>query len=179
MTQEPTPSKPSVLSEQLAHRVLARAVEIDVVERSGTPLSRLRDVAREIGISDAAFDAAFAEVRASSVAPPSAQGHLPRWWRRVLGADTGRSWSQAAAINAGAFAVFWAALGLASRLTHAVDGGWELRAGLFVAVNLGGCEIARRLRARPVAFVLAVTAIAQLAEYVIHVRRRGHAGAVA
>lgn len=108
MTQEPTPAKPSVLSDQLARRVLAPAVEIDVVERSGTPLSRLRDVAREIGISDAACDAALAEVRASNVAPPSAQGHLPRWWRRVLGADTGRSWSQAAAINAGAFAVFWA-----------------------------------------------------------------------
>jgi len=117
MTEERVPSDPAVLTEELAHRLLTRAVELDVVEGSGTPLTRLREVAREIGISDAAF---------------------------------------------------WGALGLASRFTRAVGGGWELHAGLAVAVNVAGLLLARRFRAGPVAFVLAITAVAQLAEYLIH-----------
>lgn len=64
MTDSDSPTtQPSVLSEELAHRVLARAVELDVLAQSGMTVERLRGIASELGIPEATFAAALAEVQ--------------------------------------------------------------------------------------------------------------------
>lgn len=162
---EPQLSSPHVLSEDLAQRVLARAVELDVLAQSGMTVTRLREVARELGIPDAAFDAALAEVQAPAPRP----GLLRRWIQRARGpVHARRPWGDVLLANAAAVAAFWAVLGLVTTATRGADLGWQLDAALRLLVGVGGVALARHLRARPVGFVLAITTVAQLAEYAIH-----------
>jgi len=70
---DPTPRKSErqVLSEPVATRVLARAIELDQARASGTTVADLRAAADEVGVSAGAFDAALAEVNdRASVSPP-------------------------------------------------------------------------------------------------------------
>lgn len=167
MTDSDTPrSRPTVLSEELAHRVLTRAVELDLIEQSGMSVERLRDVAREMGIADSAFEAALTEVR--QPAPATRPGLLRHWLDRFRGVDRTRSWGDVIFVNAAAFATFWATLRFVSTATRGLTLGWEIETALAIGVNVGALLLARHLRARPVSFVLATTAIAQLAEFAIH-----------
>jgi len=168
MTDSDSPTTPpSVLSEELAHRVLARAVELDVLDQSGMTVGRLRDIASELGISEATFSAALAEVQQPLSEEP--RGLVQRWIQRARGrTESARPWGDALLANAAALAAFWAALGLVTTATGGAGLGWQLDAALRLAVGCGGVVLARHLRARPVGFVLAAVTIAQLAEYAIH-----------
>ena len=158
---------PNILSEELAHRVLARAVELDVLAQSVMTVERLRVIANELGIPEPTFAAALAEVQRSAPAEP--KGLLQRWLQRARGESaTARPWGDALLANAAALAAFWAALGLVTTATRGAGLGWEFDTALRLIVGFGGVALARHMRARPVGFVLATASIAQLAEFVIH-----------
>ena len=57
------------ISEEEAHRLLARAAELDARSAASVPLSQLRDVAREAGIAPEAFERALTELRAGTLGP--------------------------------------------------------------------------------------------------------------
>lgn len=175
MTLPSNETEAELLPEAVAQRLLARVVELDARESAGTSIHRLREVTRELGIADATFDRALLEVRAqpadgSVELPPgrAQRSGLRGWWRSILGEGAGRPWPEDLLVNAGVFAAFFATLGVASRLTAMLGGDWQLRHGLFLATNLVAVAVARRYRARPVALVLATTAVAQGVEYVMH-----------
>jgi len=158
---------PGVLSEELAHRLLSRAVELDALSRSGLTVERLRSIAHELGIPEETFAAALDEVQRP--APEKPAGLLRRWVSRARGPEGyARAWGDALLANAASFAAFWAALGLATAATRGADLEWQLDTALRLTVGLGGVALARHLRARPVGFALLTATIAQLAEYVIH-----------
>jgi hypothetical protein len=168
---------PEALPEDAAHRLLARAVELDARRASNVSIAQLRDIALEAGIAPAAFDDALAEIRGLSATGvgPADPGLLRRTWRRWQGLEPTASapaqptslWT-ALTTNAVAFATFYVMLGAVSRLSRPLDLGWPAHSALMIAVNLFGVAVALRLRARVTALVLGVTAAAQLAGYVMH-----------
>jgi len=64
------------LSEEEAHRILARAVELDTRDMSDVSLSQLREVAREAGIGSDAFERALSELRQGASSRASSVGDL-------------------------------------------------------------------------------------------------------
>jgi hypothetical protein len=77
------------ISRDTLQRLVARALELDEHRTERVSLSKAREVARELGISDDAWDAAIAE---HSEAPSMAVA-APRWaridWRTILTAGAG------------------------------------------------------------------------------------------
>lgn len=171
MTERPQEPEHQLLPDELAQRLLARVVELDARGHSETSIGRLREVTRELGIPDATFDRALQELRAAG-APSSGDTELPpaprSWWRRIIGSAPGRSLTDEVLVNVGVFAAFMMVLRLASRFVSLVGGEWQLRAGLGVLINIVAVMVARRYRARPLTYVLAVTAVMQSVEYVMH-----------
>ena len=154
------PDGSTLLPEETAHRVLARAVELDAAQASDIPVARLREIAREAGIADRALEQALLELQ-SPVAVPIAQlqsNEGPTVWARL----------EPFVRNAGAFAAGMAIIGTLSRAAVSIGSGWPLEQGAAILGNILGVGLALRLRGRVTAFVLAVTAIAQLAEYPMH-----------
>jgi hypothetical protein len=142
----PEPSLP----EDAAHRVLARAVELDHARARRVPLAHLRDAAREAGVSDAAFAQALAESQRPIAGPAPESGSAP--WRAVVGAH-------ALALVA-CVGVLVLAVGL-----HSMSGaGWVARKAVDPAALALGALIAARLRARLLVLPLAGLALALGAE---------------
>lgn len=54
---------PEVLPTDVAERLLARTAELDLAQRSGAEIARLREASTEAGMLPSAFDAALAELR--------------------------------------------------------------------------------------------------------------------
>jgi hypothetical protein len=73
-TDHPDAAEPVRLSEDEAHRLLARAVELDSRDTADLSLAQLREVANEAGIAPEAFERALQELEAghSEPAPRSA-----------------------------------------------------------------------------------------------------------
>ncbi len=92
-------SDPTVLSEQSAAQLLARASELDQLRQAGSTVAELRAAAAEAGIAAPAFEAALAEVQRQPLAP------APRPRSRTLLA-TALATSFLAFIVAGAALVF-------------------------------------------------------------------------
>jgi len=67
------------LSEEDAHRVLARAVELDTRTVSDVSVAQLRSIAAEAGIKAEALDRALREFRVGSGPEPSQTANGPRW----------------------------------------------------------------------------------------------------
>jgi hypothetical protein len=63
-----------------------------------------------------------------------------------------------------------AIIGAASRAAQPLGAGWQLEHAVAILANVLGVGVAVKLRARLTAFVLGVTAIAQLAEYPMHLQ---------
>jgi hypothetical protein len=136
------------LPEDAAHRLLARAVELDAARAAEIPVARLREAAREAGISAAAFEAALAEAQAPPATAAAARGGR---WETVFR-------------NALAVVAFWGTLVLLVRLCRAADVAWQVRKAADVAALLVGAGVARRLGARVALFALAGLALAQGSE---------------
>lgn len=155
------PDDSTLLPEETAHRILARAVELDAAHASDVPLARLREIAREAGIGGRAFDLALREFQSSVVASdrkePGTSGSVSAWSR-----------VEPVVRNAGALAAAMAIIGMVNRGAASFGSGWPLEHAASILANLVGVGLALRLRGRVAAFVLAVTAIAQLAEYPMH-----------
>ena len=65
------------LSENDAHRVLARAVELDARSNTNVPVSQLREIAGEAGIDRSAFETALGELRSGKL-PALSQPAMPQ-----------------------------------------------------------------------------------------------------
>jgi hypothetical protein len=177
MTRDSAPERGQpTLPEDAAHRLLARAVELDAHRVSQVSVAQLREIAREAGIAPEAFDEALAELRsltAAAAAPPK-PGLLRAFqsWSRTIygGAEVNPPrgmWTEVT-INVLAFVIFWVVLSAFSRTSAAIGLDWPANHAGNIIANLIGLGVALRLRARVTGVVLGVTAAAQLAEYVMH-----------
>ena len=147
-------SAPRGLPEAAAHRLLKRAVELDHARAGDVPLDRLRAAAHDAGISPEAFAAALAEADADERAGgPPPRDAAPVRRRDALVANV---------VALLAFAGILLALVLASR---GLDVPWLVRKAVDPAALALGAAVAARLRARPVALLLAGLAVAQGAEF--------------
>lgn len=134
------------LSEDAAHRVLARAVELDARESDVVSLAQLREIAQEAGIAPEALERALAEAR----------DRPERRWRGAIGT------------NAAVFVAFWILLRVANRVSGALDLDWPAQHAGLILANVLGLVLALRARARAAALVLGVTAAAMAGEYPPH-----------
>ena len=159
MTKQPELPDESSLSEDAAHRVLARAVELDARHASAVPLKKLREIAQEAGISELALDQALREMSGPGRTPVG-QEHDTRLFppSRFTPLLT----------NLGSFAAAMVIIGAASRIASGFDAGWQVEHAFAIVANALGLGLSLRFRAKVSAFVLAVTAVAQLAEYPMH-----------
>ena len=147
----------TLLPEETAHRILARAVELDAAHASDIPLARLREIAHEAGIGGRAFEQAVRELRSPVTAPIAdvQREERPKVWPRV----------EPFVRNVGAFAAAMVIIGTMSRAAGSLGSGWPLQHAASILGNILGVGISLRLSGRVTAFALTVTAIAQLAEY--------------
>ncbi len=115
------------LSDEEAHRLLARAAELDVGGASGLSVARLRQSAIDAGIAPAAFDAAL-RMEAVNRHLESRRKGSPPWWVRccMFGVPdrrtaTGIYWLFVAALCGSPFVVHpWAAAGPAAAAATAL-----------------------------------------------------------
>jgi hypothetical protein len=161
MTENNIPSEPMLLPEETAHRILARAVELDAAHTSDIPLATLREIAREAGIGARAFESAVREFQSASSSRTGLEtaGDEFRWTRvgPILR-------------NVGAFVVGMGIIRAANSIAVPLGAGWPVEHAVAILANILGVGVALKFRARATAFVLAVTAIAQLAEYPMHLQ---------
>lgn len=158
-----SPTEPMVPEEQ-ARRILALAAEFDSRDGVTVPLSQLREIAQEAGISSAALERAI-----ESITHPSPRGLLRRFWNRIT------SWLNvsplgplsALTINVLAFAGAFTLVSFSTRLASLLGGHWVVTYGLIIIATLAGLGMAVRTRARLTAALLAIVAAAQLAVYPI------------
>jgi hypothetical protein len=171
------------VTDDVAHRLLARAVELDETQRAALTLGELREVAREAGISTDAFERALSELRAvlersdipAWLAPPVGRdepGLLRTLWRRITGDARSQSARVSAwepiATNVIAVALFFFLFGLSSRISHSIGAPWQLNHLLQLPAYLLGAGVAFRLQARAVAYGLAGLGIAAAVKYAMH-----------
>ncbi len=164
------------LSEDSAHRLLARAIELDDSRGSETTIAELRDIAREAGISAQAFDAAFRELSALARTPVAGEADsardkpsnvVSRFWHRLRGADTRRTGvGDAVVSNAVAVTLFWVFTFLVTRV--ATNFGWQAMEAAILVGSIMGVGIARRLKARLAEVGLMGFAAFEAAELLIH-----------
>lgn len=147
------PDADDALSEDVAHRLLARAIELDARRAASLSVNQLREVAEEAGISRNAFEEALLEARV----PAPAGVRRPSILDQVT-------------MNAVAFSAFWSTAFVLGRAGSALTGGWVGEAGGLLLGNLLGVALARRLNARVAGFVLGATAIAQTTEFAFHLK---------
>ena len=161
---------PERIAEDEAHRLIARAAELDLARAELVSLTQVRTAAVEAGISPAAFDEALREYRltlerntaaisADRDSPPaSALGRLRRWFRSRANAGPS-SLAARVRVNALALLATWGGMTL---LVHAID---LFRVGdgavtvAMVASLLAGTVLAHRLRANLARFACVALAI--------------------
>jgi hypothetical protein len=167
--QEP-PESHVRMSDDAAHRILARAIELERTGGPETTVAQLRDVAREAGISMTAFDSALREAERVSIhdrTPAPARGVLSRLWARVK--QRGAAEVNAAdvlTVSVASLLTFWLVAFVLTRF--AVASGWQAMELTILASSLMGVYIARKLGARVVALGLLGFAAFQAAEFAMH-----------
>jgi hypothetical protein len=144
------PDESQRLSEAEAHRLLARALELEQLRGSDLTIAQLHDAAREVGISDAAFRAAVQEARAKAPEP-----------KRPL--------AIVVLTNLLAGVAFWGLYVLLAQLAVAADVPWTVRKLLDVLTLVVGVAVAHKLSARVARFAFLGLAIAAAAELVLDV----------
>ena len=162
------------LPEDVAHRLLARAVELDASRDTEVTLTQLREAAQDAGISAAAFDTALAELqregaeqyRVHSIPPVRGHSTPLRRWLGIAEPATGvGSLREALFRNALALAAFWGILTFLVAMGRVADVEWLVRKATDPAALTLGAAAAARLRARPVGILLAGLAISTGAEF--------------
>ena len=137
------PHFPDLLSEDAAHRLLARAVELDAHRAGSLSIEQLRDVARDAGISSRAFEDALVEARA---------GTPNRSWR---------SWARHGLLNGlGLVGFFYLFRSLNHFLLPFPDA--RVLSAIDIVATLTGMAVALRLRGKIAAAVIGAYAAAQL-----------------
>ena len=157
----------SRLPEDAAHRLLARAVELDATRGAELTITQLRAAAREAGISTAAFEAALREWQSAEVAStePSRRGvGVPQWFADQATA-IGVAVNGAPIRNLFALAAFWGVLVALVSIDRVAGVHWLVRKATDPVALAIGAVIASRLKARPVALLLAGLAVSLGAEF--------------
>lgn len=149
---EKLPPRDGDISEDVARKLIARAIELDAGSADNVAISQLRDVAHEAGISAGAFDQALREAKALATAhPPKAD--RSRWDEFEVNAGIlGASW------------VIMVLLVLAGEFTK----GWVAPAVGMLTGSLIGLAIARRFNAGPALFILKGFAVSRVTELALH-----------
>ena len=131
-----SPTDDARVPEVTAHRLLARAVQLDATRDTMMTVAELRAVALEAGIAPEALDQALQELRTGTST------------EITVADETKRSLARSIAVNVGAMAGTW--LGLIAIVTvgSRFVAGWGLPAAATVIGLAGGVAFAHRLRAR-------------------------------
>jgi len=140
------------LSEDVAHRLLARAVELDAQRVDRVSIDELRDIAREVGISPHAFDDALAEVRKAA---------LPQQRKSA------RERLRAVPVNVLPIVGYWGTVRLVDQVGLAYFPYPLVMLAGDIGITLGAAALALRLRGRWAALALSGLAAMQLAAYPI------------
>lgn len=173
------------LRDDVAQHVIARAIALDTVRAAGMPISRLRDVALEAGISPQAFERALGELRDGRLHLPGTPQSNPGFLRRLAQRITGEwnssprdsepdFWSvrgalEAMATNVIAFAAFWVPSLLLLSFLHSLGlfRSGALDTASVIVCTLLGLALAVRLRARLVVVILAVATVGEVVNLVV------------
>ena len=175
MSDDLVRSHPIRLSDDAAHRLLARAIELDHSREAQTLVADLRAVALEEGISAEAFDAAVKELGAPPIAggdrihhnQAQERGFFGRTWNRLRGPDRAAATiGDAIVSNAIGAALFWICAFLLTRVT--IGFGWQAMEITILFACAVGIGIAHRLRARLVEIGLMGMVAFQAAELAMH-----------
>ncbi len=161
------------LTEETARRLLARAVELDANRGTLLTLDQLHAAAREVGVSDAAFQQAVKEWTAGVMPAlpiprtPMSHGARVRTWLGARAVDVRKAMVGGPVRNLLALAVAWGVLLVLVSVDRANAVHWLVRKATDPMALMLGAIIASRLRARPVALLLSGLAISQGAELVM------------
>jgi len=160
------------LSEDAAHRVLARAIELERDRGAETTIADLREVAREAGISMHAFDSALREGAAlvaraeTGHRPARTEGLFSRLWHRLTHRGATTTLSQAVVANVATAVLFWLLTFFLTRFAQRI--GWQAMEVTILVSCVLGVGLARVLRARVVAMGLLGFVAWQTAELSMH-----------
>jgi hypothetical protein len=154
-----------LVSEEDAHRVLARAVELDARLAAQVSIARLREVAHEAGIAPAAFEAALSEFR---VEHARADGEAKPGFLRSLRDRNRRSTWQSLTSNVAAFVAFAVLIVAIGRTNRALDWNWQTYHAMQILATAIVATFSVRRRARISALFFGTTTAAQAARYVMH-----------
>lgn len=171
----------SSIPDHLAQQVIARAIQLDSDRAASMPIGRLREIAREAGISADALQRALLEVADQELVAPARtarpEGYFCRLWARlrkgpaaVDPASEPDPWTLRGAVevlatNVIAFFTFWLPA-LAVLVTLRTVGLLEsdtLDLAAVVASIFAGAALAWRLRARLTFAILALSGLAAAA----------------
>ncbi len=147
---EQPPADGTRVPEELAHRILARAIELEARQGPSLTLAQLRELAHEAGIPAHALTGALEEWQSP---------------RSVVASTSRRPRVASLLVNVVSLGGWWLALRMVDRAALAVTGDPRLPLALDIATTLAAAAGAWRLGARPAAGVLAAFAAAQLAAY--------------
>jgi hypothetical protein len=160
------------LPEDEAHRVLARAVELDARFASEVPITRLREIAFEAGISPDAFEAALNEAtqlqqRLTDERKASLVARLARFLRHPGSGIAEEGAGASVVANVVSIAAFWGIFVLLHGILRGLDVNWVLQKAANPIALMLGAAIGHRKRARLATLVLGGLAVAAGAEVVM------------
>jgi hypothetical protein len=158
MSDELQPLGALGVPDELVHRILARAAALDVEYASRVPLARLREIARDAGVSESALAAALTEFESALVSAPPPSAHV---WRGIAAP---RGWRARVVVNAVAVlggATVMAALGRIFVALNLSDG---FRTAIMLIALVLIAEAAKRAGATTVRLVTLGLLVAQGAE---------------
>ncbi len=161
------------LPEDVARRLLDRAVELDAARDGEVTLPQLREVAQEAGVSLAAFETALAEMRQASIHTPAQSiapvGGLSARIRSWLGLNVpltaSASLHESVVRNLIAVATYFGILTILVVMGRVANVDWLVRKAIDPVAMLLGAAAAARFRARPASILFAGLAISQGAEF--------------
>jgi hypothetical protein len=140
----------TALPEDVAHRVLARAIELEASHGPSLTVAQLREIAREAGIPTHALDRALREL---PVAPlPAASAPRRRPFVRLLGSVL-------------ALGSWWIVLRTGDHVAMSLSSDPRVPLALDIGVTVAAAAVALRCRMRVAAGALAAFAAAQLVAY--------------
>ena len=165
MSQRHVDDDHAPLPDEVAQRIMARAIELDSMHASGTTTAKLREIALEAGVSVEAFDQALLERLHSSIqqapsfpatgrAGPEAEALIVRLWKGLI-------------LNLAVLGGWWlsAAIVLVF-LRESIGLKGQADVALVAVTFLLGLEFSLRMRARIVAIILAVCGATEIASLV-------------
>jgi len=166
MTREPERLPiDAMVTEDAAHRVLARAVELDARLATQVSIAQLREIAQEAGIAPTAFEEALNEYRVEQ--DRSEAGSKPGFFRSFWGRNKRSMW-RGLTSHLAAFAIFIALISTAGRMNRMFDWNWQTYHAVQALVTAFAAAYSVKRGARVAALFFGTMTAAQLARYAMH-----------